>query len=428
MSAPITSAATPVTAPTLLPAADAPPAPATSEPRTNLDALVDDVRAFLAEHVRPLEPRLVQHEFRDLLPELAALRREVRARGLWAPFLPRALGGRGLTLAQYAEVSAVLGESPVGHYVFNCQAPDVGNMELLHAHGTPAQRERWLAPLVDGTARSCFSMTEPEYPGSNPVWLGTRAVRDGDEYVITGHKWFTSSADGAAFAVVMAVTDPDAAPHRRASMFLVPLDAPGLTRVRNVSIMGEAGSDWASHAELRYDGARVPAADRLGPEGAGFALAQERLGPGRIHHCMRWIGICERAFDLMCARAATRELAPGRPLGLSDTVQGWIAESRAEIDAARLYVLDTARRIDAGGAAAARDAISAIKFYVAGVLQRVLDRAIQTHGALGVTDDTPLAYWYRHERGARIYDGADEVHKASLARRILKRYGMESGG
>ena len=395
---------------------------------SDLHALLTEIRTFLDEHVRPLEPRLVQHDFRNLLPELGALRTEVRARGLWAPFLPRALGGRGLTLAQYAEVSAVLGESPVGHYLFNCQAPDVGNMELLHAHGSVAQQDRWLRPLVAGDLRSCFAMTEPEYPGSNPVWMGTRAMRDGDGYVLSGHKWFTSSADGAAFVIVMAVTDPDAAPHRRASMFLVAMDAPGLTVVRNVSVMGDVGSDWASHAELRFDGVRVAAADRIGPEGAGFALAQDRLGPGRIHHCMRWIGICERAFDLMCARAATRELAPGRPLGTSDTVQGWIADSRAEIDAARLYVLDTARRIDTDGASAARDAISAIKFYVAGVLQRVLDRAIQTHGALGITDDTPLAYWYRHERGARIYDGADEVHKAALARRILKRYGMESRG
>ncbi|HEY0777200.1 MAG TPA: acyl-CoA dehydrogenase family protein [Gemmatirosa sp.] len=415
-----------MTAPTLLAATDAPGTADTAP--TDLAALLADVRGFLHDRVRPIERQLTAQEFRTLLPELGALRREARARGLWTPFLPPALGGRGLTLAQYAEVSAVLGESPVGHYLLNCQAPDVGNMELLLAHGTPAQRERWLRPLVDGELRSCFSMTEPEYPGSNPVWMGTRAVRDGDEYVITGHKWFTSSADGAAFAIVMAVTDPDAPPHRRASMFVVPMDTPGLTHVRNVRIMGEAGSDWASHAELRYENVRVSIAERLGAEGAGFALAQERLGPGRIHHCMRWIGICERAFDLMCARAATRELAPGRPLGLSDTVQGWIADSRAEIDAARLYVLDTARRIDAEGATAARDAISAIKFYVAGVLQRVLDRAIQTHGALGTTDDTPLAYWYRHERGARIYDGADEVHKASLARRILKRYGMESRG
>jgi alkylation response protein AidB-like acyl-CoA dehydrogenase len=420
-----------MTAPTLLPAAGPPRAPAPdAAPHApngvGLPALLAEVRAFLRERALPLEPRVLQEEFRDLLPELGALRAEARARGLWAPFLPRSLGGLGLTLAQYAEVSAVLGEHPVGPYLLNCQAPDVGNMELLHAFGTPGQQDRWLRPLAAGEIRSCFAMTEPEFPGSNPVLLGARAVRDGEGWRIDAHKWFTSSADGAAFAVVMAVTDPEAPPHRRASMFVVPTDAPGYTLVRNIKIMGEAGSDWASHAEVRFDGVRVGDDALVGARGAGFSLAQERLGPGRIHHCMRWVGICERAFDLMCRRAATRELSPGRALGLSDQVQAWVAESRAEIDAARLYVLDTARRIDADGASAARDAISAIKFFVAGVLQRVLDRAIQVHGALGVTDDTPLAWWYRHERAARIYDGADEVHKASLARRILKGYGLEA--
>jgi alkylation response protein AidB-like acyl-CoA dehydrogenase len=376
--------------------------------------------------VLPLEPAMLTRDFRDLLPQLGVLRGEVQARGLWAPFLPRDLGGLGLSLVEYAEVSAVLGTSPIGHYVFNCQAPDVGNMELLHAHGSPALQQRWLGPLARGEIRSCFSMTEPEHAGSNPVWMGTRAVLDGDDYVITGRKWFTSSADGAAFAIVMAVTDPDAPMHRRASQIVVPMDTPGVRLVRNISVMGHEGSDWASHAEMAYEHVRVPVTNRIGGEGEGFALAQERLGPGRIHHCMRWIGICERALDLLCRRAVSRELAPGKPLGLQQQVQFWIAESRAEIDAARLYVMDTARRIDAEGAAAARDAISGIKFHVAGVLQRVLDRAVQAHGALGVTDDTPLAYWYRHERAARIYDGADEVHKASLARRILKRYGMEA--
>jgi alkylation response protein AidB-like acyl-CoA dehydrogenase len=392
----------------------------------SLAELLAALRRFLDERVHPIEPDVLQREFRDVLPALASLRAEARARGLWAPFLPPSLGGQGLTLAEFAEVSALLGTSPVGHYVVNCQAPDVGNMELLHAHGTPEQQERWLLPLAAGEIRSCFSMTEPEHAGSNPVWMSTRAVRDGDDYVITGHKWFTTAADGAAFAIVMAVTDPDAPAHRRASQIVVPMDAPGVTRVRNIKIMGEAGSDWASHAEMRYDGVRVPVAHRIGAEGAGFALAQERLGPGRVHHCMRWIGICERAFDLMCRRAVSRELSPGRPLALRDTVQAWVAESRAEIDAARLYVMDVARRIDANGAPAARDAIGAIKFHVAGVLQRVLDRAIQVHGALGVTDDTPLAWWYRHERGARIYDGPDEVHKSALARRILRGYGLEA--
>ena len=270
-------------------------------------------------------------------------------------------------------------------------------------------------------------MTEPEFPGSNPVWLATAARPLGDDYVIDGHKWFTSAADGAAFAIVMAVTDPDAAPHARASQILVPLGTPGFSIVQNLSIMGERGAGWASHAEVRFDGVRVPQGNRIGREGEGFALAQERLGPGRIHHCMRWIGICERAFDLLCTRAATRPLAPGDPLGSRQLVQAWIAESRAAIDAARLLVLRTAWRIDHEGARAARDDISLIKFHVAGVLQQVLDRAIQAHGAMGLTDATPLAFWWGHERGARIYDGPDEVHKTSVARHILRGYGMETG-
>ncbi|MFM8567194.1 MAG: acyl-CoA dehydrogenase family protein [Gemmatimonadota bacterium] len=387
-------------------------------------APLDAIRAFIAQHAIPLEPELLRRPFRDLLPALDALRAEVRNQGLWAPHLPREQGGLGLTLPAFAEVSAVLGESPIGHYLFNCQAPDVGNQELLLAHGTSEQRATWLAPLVRGEIRGCFAMTEPEFAGSNPVWMDTRAVRDGDAYVITGHKWFTSSADGAAFTIVMAVTDPAAAPHQRASQIIVPMDAPGVTLVRNISVMGESGSDYLSHSELRFDAVRVPVTNRLSAEGEGFALAQERLGPGRIHHCMRWIGICERAFGLMVTRAATRELAPGEPLGRQQVVQHWIAESRAEIDAARLLVLDVAHRIERDGASAARDGISLIKFHVAGVLQRVLDRAIQVHGALGMTDDTPLAYWYRHERGARIYDGPDEVHKASVAKRILAKAGM----
>ena len=387
-------------------------------------APLDAIRAFITQHAIPLEPELQRRPFRELVPALEALRAEVRRRGLWAPHLPPEHGGLGLTLPAFAEVSAVLGESPIGHYLFNCQAPDVGNQELLLAHGTSEQRATWLAPLVRGEIRSCFAMTEPEFAGSNPVWMDTRAVRDGDAYVITGHKWFTSSADGAAFTIVMAVTDPDASPHRRASQIIVPMDAPGVTLVRNISVMGESGSDYLSHAELRFDAVRVPVTNRLGAEGEGFALAQERLGPGRIHHCMRWIGICERAFGLMVRRAATRELAPGEPLGRQQVVQHWIAESRAEVDAARLLVLDVAHRIERDGATAARDGISLIKFHVAGVLQRVLDRAIQVHGALGMTDDTPLAYWYRHERGARIYDGPDEVHKTSVAKRILAAAGM----
>jgi alkylation response protein AidB-like acyl-CoA dehydrogenase len=220
----------------------------------------------------------------------------------------------------------------------------------------------------------------------------------------------------------MAVTHPDAPPHGRTSQIIVPTNTPGFEHVRNISVMGEPGSDYNSHAEIRYTDCRVPLTNILGEGGSGFVIAQERLGPGRIHHCMRWIGICERAFDLMCKRAATRIISPGRTLGSKQTIQQWIAESRAEINAARLMVLEAAWSIDKDGTYATRDKISVIKFYVAGILQRILDRAIQTHGAMGITDDLILAWWYRHERGARIYDGPDEVHKASVAKRILKSY------
>ncbi len=393
-------------------------------PTDRAKAVVDGVKKFLDERVIPLEPMLVREGFVAMLPKLAELRADAKARGLWAPFLPESLGGRGLTLVEYAYVSEALGRSPVAHYTLNCQAPDVGNMELLHQFGSDAQKQRWLGPLARGEIRSCFGMTEPENAGSNPVWLGTRARKEGSDYVIDGRKWFTSGAEGSKVCIVMAVTDPDASPYARASQILVPTDTPGFEIVRNISVMGESGGDWASHAEVVLRGVRVPQDNRLGAEGAGFLLAQERLGPGRIHHAMRWIGVAERALELMVKRAATRELSPGKPLGTQQQVQFWIAESRAEIDAARLSVLDCAERIDRDGAAAARDSISTIKFFVAKILNDVLDRAIQVHGALGMTDDTPLAWWYRHERAARIYDGPDEVHKASLGRRILARAGM----
>ncbi len=389
--------------------------------------ITETLRPFVDQEIVPLERRLFAEGFGALLGDLGRLRGRARELGLLTPHLPEEWGGAGLPLLEFAHVSETLGRSPLGHYVFNCQAPDAGNMELLLQHGTDDQKERWLRPLVRGEVRSCFGMTEPEFAGSNPVWLGTTARREGDEYVLDGHKWFTSSFEGSAFCVVMAVTAPDAKPHQRASMIVVPTDTPGLEMVRNLPVMGEAGEDWMSHAEVRLSGVRVPVGNRIGEEGEGFALAQERLGPGRIHHCMRWIGICERAFDLMCRRAASREISPGEPLGSRQIVHAWIAESRAEIDAARLMVLRTAWRIDREGAAAARDDVSLIKFQVAGVLQTVLDRAIQVHGGYGLIDESPLAFWWRHERAARIYDGPDEVHKTSVARRILSRYGMELG-
>jgi alkylation response protein AidB-like acyl-CoA dehydrogenase len=383
-------------------------------------------REFVAREVVPLEPALRRKTFAELLPELRRLRARARETGLFAAHVPREWGGAGLSLVEFAHLSEELGRSPLGHYVFNVQAPDVGNMEVLLLHGTDAQKERWLRPLVAGEIRSCFTMTEPEFPGSNPTWMGTTAVKDGTEWVIRGHKWFASSVDGAAFAICMAVTHPDAeSPYARASLLLVPTDAAGFEHVGNLSVMGDRGSDYASHGEVSYQGCRVPLENLLGAEGAGFLIAQDRLGAGRVHHCMRWIGICERAQDLLCRHAVAREIAPGRPLGTRGIVQAWIAENRAEIHAARLVVLHAAWKVEREGAHAAREEISLIKFTVARTLQRVLDRAIQAHGALGMTDDTPLAWWWAHERGARIYDGPDEVHVSAVARRILRGYGME---
>ena len=386
--------------------------------------LLARVRDLMETIVYPLEREVLAGELRDHLPRLREAREEVKRRGLWCPQMPEELGGMGLSFRDHALVSEELGRSPIGHYVCNCQAPDAGNMEILEKYGSDAQKERWLRPLVDGAIRSCFSMTEPDRSGSNPTWLDTRAVLDGDEWVIDGRKWFTSSADGAAFAIVMAVTDPEAPEHARASQIVVPTDTPGFIHVRRISVMGHEGSDWASHSEIAYENCRVPKENLLGGRGAGFLIAQERLGPGRIHHCMRWMGICERAFDLMCKHVATREIAPGKPLGTRQMVQEWIAESRAEIDAARLAIQHAAWKIDVEGVYAARTEISCIKFFAAGVLSRVLDRALQAHGALGMTDDTPIAAFYRHERAARIYDGPDEVHKSAVARRILRGYGM----
>ena len=384
-------------------------------------------REFVQKELVPLEPALRRRRFVELLPELRRVRDRAKETGLWAAHLPAEWGGAGLGLVEFAHLSEELGRTPIGHYAFNVQAPDVGNMEILLEHGTDAQKERFLRPLVRGDVRSCFTMTEPEFPGSNPTWMGTTAVRDGDAWVIRGHKWFASSVDGAAFAICMAVTDPDAeSPYQRASMILVPTDAPGFEHVANLSVMGDRGSDYASHAEVSYHGCRVPLENLLGAEGAGFAIAQDRLGAGRVHHCMRWIGICERALDLLCRHAATRQLSPGRPLGTRQIVQQWIAESRAEIHGARLMVLHAAWKIAAQGTYAAREEISLIKFTVARTMQRVLDRAIQTLGALGMTDDTPLAWWWAHERGARIYDGPDEVHVSVVAKRILRGYGMDA--
>ena len=393
--------------------------PPTMTPPTNdrVAPLLDAIRSFLATRVLPLEPELLQREFRDLLPQLAALRAEVKAQGLWAPFLPASLGGLGLTLAEYAEVSAVLGTSPVGHYVFNCQAPDVGNMELLHAHGSPALQARWLKPLVAGEIRSCFSMTEPEYPGSNPVWMGTRAVRDGDQYVITGRKWFTSSADGAAFAIVMAVTDPDAPPHRRASQIVVPMDTPGVRLVRNVRIMGEAGSDWASHAEVHYEGVRVPVANRIGAEGDGFRLAMETLDNSRPITAVMAVGLGRAAMEHCLEYASTRQQF-GKPIREFQAVQFMIADMAKDLQAARLLTYQSAWMLDAGEKNTLISSYA--KCFAADMAMRVTTDAVQVYGGYGYIKEYPVEKLMRDAKLIQIYEGTSQIQRLVIAREILK--------
>lgn len=388
-----------------------------------MKVITDMMNEFVDKELIPLEHDYLTQDFTLLEPILEEKRKMVKQMELWAPNQAQEYGGMGLNLVEHGLVSEALGRTPLGHYVFNCQAPDAGNMEILHMFGTEEQKERYLRPLVAGEIRSCFSMTEVEMPGSNPVMLDTTAVKDGDDYIINGQKWYTTAADGAAFTICMAVTNPETARHEQASMIIVPTDNPGFNLVRNIPVMGHEGSGYSSHAEVLFQSCRVPQKNLLGPEGKGFAIAQERLGPGRIHHCMRWIGVCNRAFELMCRRAKERIISPdGQTLATKQIIQAMIAESAAEIQAARLMTLHAAWRIDNLGQKAARVDISLIKFFVADVMQKVVDRALQVHGGLGMTDDTIIAYFYRHERAARIYDGADEVHKMSVARAILRQF------
>ena len=387
---------------------------------TAKQVIVNRFREYVDRELIPLEPEFLGGGFAAMLPRLNEKRADVRRQGLWGPIYPREHGGLGLDLLTHGLISEALGRCPIAHYVFGCNAPDAGNVELLHEFATPAQKKRWLEPLVAGRLRSCFGMTEPGNSGANPLMLETRAESDGDGWRLNGRKWFTTGADGAAFCIVMAVSDPQAPPHGRASLFIVPTDAPGYRRVRNTPVMGDAGGDLFSHGELEFSDCRVGADALLGPRGEGFRLAQSRLGPGRIHHCMRWLGICDRALAMMVERAASRVIGPDdRRLGDSDIVRAWIAESAAEIRAARLLVLHAAWRIGQVGAKAARDDIAMIKYHVAGVLQRAVDRALQVHGGLGVTDYTLLAWFYREERAARIYDGPDEVHQIAVAKHLL---------
>ncbi len=376
------------------------------------------VRAFMEEHVYPNEWRLFAEDASsDTL--IAELQAKAKAAGLWAPHIGPEAGGTGTGFLAYAYLNEEIGRTVWAQLILGCQAPDAGNSEILLMFGTEEQKERWLLPLVAGEIRSFFSMTEPEVAGSDPTLLRCRAVQEGDEWVIDGHKWFSSGAEGAAFGIVMAVTDPDAPPHGRATQIIVPAETPGVEVVRATPTMGHRGRNWSTHCEVRYTGVRVPVANTLGQRGEGFLIAQKRLGPGRIHHVMRWLGQMQRAFELMCSYSLERE-AFGGPLADKQTVQTWIADSAAEIQACRLMTLDAAYKLDRGDEA--RVEISLIKFYAARVLHDVIDRAIQVHGAKGLTDLSPLGAMYAMARGARIYDGPDEVHKMVVARQILRAF------
>jgi acyl-CoA dehydrogenase len=380
------------------------------------------------EHVYPAEP-----VFRDQLeesgdpffrpPVMEELKVEARKRGLWNLFLPDERFGAGLTNLEYAPLAEITGRSPIAPEALNCAAPDTGNMEILAAFGTPEQQRDWLEPLLEGEIRSCFAMTEPDVASSDATNMEARIERDGDEYVLNGRKWWTSGAASprCKLAIFMGVTDPDADPYRQHSMILVPLETPGVHIERMLPVFGYDDGAHGGHCEVLFEDVRVPAANMLGEEGSGFAIAQSRLGPGRIHHCMRAIGMAERAFDLMCTRAHAR-FPFGKPLARQGVVQNWIAESRVEIEQARLLVLKTAWLMDTAGNKGARIEIAAIKVAAPEVAVRVIDRAIQVHGGGGVSDDFPLAAMYAHARTLRIADGPDEVHKMSIARRELHRY------
>ena len=381
-----------------------------------LEATRQRVTAFMDQFVYPNEDKIVEDE--GLPAELEQeLQEKVKARGLWSPHLPREWGGMGIGFIGQALVNEIIGRSVIGPRIFGNAAPDAGNAELLIISATPDQKETFLRPLAEGKVRSCFAMTEPEVAGSDPTGLRTTAVRDGDDWVINGHKWFTSGAIGSSFAIVMAVSDPGADAHARASMILVPTDTPGFNIVRSVPVMGSGGV--GGHCEVRFNDCRVPAGNLLGEAGQGFKLAQARLGPGRIQHCMRWVGVAQRSFEMMCAYSLKRQ-SFGEPLAKKQTVQNWIADSAAEINAARLMTLNAAWKMDRGDDA--RVEISLIKFYGARVMCDVIDRAIQVHGALGYSKDTPLEMFYRDARAARIYDGPDEVHRQAVAQRILKAF------
>jgi acyl-CoA dehydrogenase len=388
------------------------------------------MREFVRTQVWPLETLWDELGWDGLQRAARPLQDQVKQQQLWAAHLDPELGGQGYGQVKLGLMHEILGSSPLAPLMFGNAAPDSGNSEILAMGGTPEQKDRYLYPLLAGDLKSAFSMTEPDTAGSDPTMLKTRAVRDGDDWVINGHKWYSSNGSIADFMIVMAVTDPDARPHQRASMFIVDADAPGVNVVRDVATMEhpyDSFGRYGNHAEILYEDVRIPSDALLGARGAGFLIAQQRLYPGRIHHCMRWLGVARRAFDMLCERSLYRE-SHGKTLSHHQTIQNWIADSEAEMTAARLMTLHAAWKMDTEGVAAARKDIALIKFYGAKVLHDVVDRALQAHGGLGYSTDLPLEAMYRFARAARIYDGPDEVHRASVARQVLRGYEAPADG
>ena len=394
------------------------------EPSERARDFAERLQAFMDEHVHPAEPVYLQ-QLRDSgrthfhPPVMEELKAEARRRGLWNLFLPDPEHGAGLTNLEYAPLAEIMGRTKIAAEACNCNAPDTGNMEVLHQFGSEAQKERWLQPLLEGEIRSAFAMTEPDVASSDATQIAMRIERDGDGYVLDGRKWWTTNVlhPNCRILIVMGKTDPSAQTYAQQSMILVPLDTPGVEVVRSLPVFGY--HDPEGHGEVVFSDARVPAENVIAGEGMGFLIAQARLGPGRIHHCMRAIGAAERALELMCARADERETF-GRPVSTRSNIRDWIAESRIEIEMARLLVLKTAWLMDTVGNQHARIEIAGIKFAVPDICLRVVDRAIQVHGGGGVSDDFPLAMMWAGLRTLRLADGPDEVHQLSVARRELR--------
>lgn len=387
--------------------------------KKSTQAKISQIQEILQLEIIPLEPLLLKHQWSELFSALENVRTKVKSVGMWAPNLPKDIGGNFENLLELGLIGEVLGQSPLGHYCFGCQAPDAGNAELLHMFGSDQQKSEFLNPLATGQIRSCFAMTEPHTAGSNPTLLDTTAELKDNSWVINGRKWFTTAADDSNFMIAMVVTDVDAVKHKRASMVIVPTDNPGVNFIRNISVMGSQGKGYFSHSEIEFENCKVPQKNILGQQGSGFELAQQRLGPGRIQHCMRWLGIANRVINISKDFMNYRKINSHQVLSQQPLMQAEIAQSLADLESARLLVLKTAWNIDNVGFKESRNLVSLIKFNTAKIVNQIIDRSLQSLGALGMTDDTVISFFYREERAARIYDGADEVHKLVAGRQFL---------